>query len=266
MTEVGAIVGEGRTSTVYAYGSGSVVKVPKPHIPAGWVEVEAGFASAVASVGAPAPAVLGLVEVDGRPSVVFERIDGELMWDRMIHHPAERAGLMAEFAELQRQIHSLPLPAGIPDAVARMRAKIAEVGPLDATEHAEALRLLNALPRGAAVLHGDLHPGNILVTNERLVAIDWFDVTIGHPLTDVLRTEVLLRPLPGDATPLHLPGGDARLLEELAARYADTFADMLDPRPAGWRSIVALCRLSEAAEVEPDELWQRWRERDVTVN
>ena len=267
MTAVGDVVGEGRTSTVFAFGATSVVKVPKPHIPDGWLELEAAFVDAVASVGAPAPAVEAIVTVDGRQSVVFERIEGESMWDLWVRHPDERTALLQSFVELQRTIHALPIPEGVPDAVARMAAKIRDVEDVSGREVADADALLNRLPRGAAVLHGDLHPGNVIVGPAGLTAIDWFDVTVGHPIVDVVRTGLLLRPLPNPVEPLHLPGATSDLLQPLRAEYDAMFAEVLSGGDdAAWRAVAAVTRLSEAAEVEVDDLWSLWRERPETVS
>ena len=77
---VGELVANGRTSNVYAFGNDSVVKVPRAGVPADWAGLEARFTASVRRLGAPAPEVLELVEIEGRESIVFERIDGVSMW------------------------------------------------------------------------------------------------------------------------------------------------------------------------------------------
>jgi aminoglycoside phosphotransferase (APT) family kinase protein len=51
------------------------------------------------------------------------------------------------------------------------------------------LALLAAAPFGCAVLHGDAHPGNVLLcgqgTSERVVLLDWGRARLGSPLEDV---------------------------------------------------------------------------------
>ena len=55
-------------------------------------------------------------------------------------------------------------------------------------------RLLSSLPRlrrelftaaGTAVLHGDAHPGNVIVKGIRIILLDWGRTRIGSPLEDV---------------------------------------------------------------------------------
>jgi aminoglycoside phosphotransferase (APT) family kinase protein len=48
-------------------------------------------------------------------------------------------------------------------------------------------------PHGEAVCHGDLHPGNVIMSPQGPVIIDWIDASRGDPLADVARSVLLLR-------------------------------------------------------------------------
>ncbi len=262
---VGVIIGEGRTSIVRAFGNDAVIKIPKDHVPDEWLRLEAAYTSAARSVGAPAPEVRDVLEVDGRTSVVFARIDGALMWDAMRADPGRQADLVADMVGLQRDIHRLSLPSGLPDLVTRMQTKASAVTGLSDDDQAEAFSLIDALPRGAGVLHGDLHPGNVMISDDGPVAIDWFDASIGHPLADVLRSTLLMRPLPSGTIPVHLPGADVETLESLQRMYVEQFDDVLSAETASWQAAVAVSRLAEAADPEDNDLWDRWRTRSSPV-
>ena len=67
---LGDVVARGSRSVVHAYGIGAVIKVPMPATPASWIRAEAGYVEAVRAVGAPAPALLGMEEIFGRPASV----------------------------------------------------------------------------------------------------------------------------------------------------------------------------------------------------
>lgn len=47
MTQLGRIIAPGRTSDVYEYGRGSVVKVPRPGVPPAWAAIEAEIQLAI---------------------------------------------------------------------------------------------------------------------------------------------------------------------------------------------------------------------------
>jgi hypothetical protein len=96
--------------------------------------------------------------------------------------------------------------------------------------NAEVPRLVDACNRIVelgppnALVHGDLHPGNIHVEGERFWVIDWSDGCLGHPFFDL---------------PTFL--GRTR---DIAARQA-----MLDAYLAGWSEGYERARLEEAAHL-----------------
>ena len=264
MTTVGPLVAAGRTSDVYAYGIGSVVKVPRPDVPAHWPAMEARFTSAVRRLGIPVPEVRGLVQVDGRDAIVFERIGGDSMWGRMLSGGREIATLAREFAEVHRLILHAGLPAELEGSVDRMCGKIAEAVQLSAEDRIEAQELARSFPKGAALLHGDFHPANVLIRNGEPVVIDWFDASVGHPITDVVRSSLLIRPDEGPGSPLHLPGARPALLARFHEVYVGTLLDVLavpDPDLRYWEAVIAASRLAEGAEPDDSRLAAVWEGR-----
>ncbi|MEZ5166535.1 MAG: phosphotransferase [Acidimicrobiales bacterium] len=120
---MGALVAVGRTSDVHEFGRGSVVKVPRPGVPPHWAGEEARFTAAVRELGAPAPAVLDLVDVAGREAIVFDRVVGRSMWDLIVDSPRETAAWGRELAGIHRHILSAGLPARVGGLVERMEAR-----------------------------------------------------------------------------------------------------------------------------------------------
>lgn len=265
---VGEFVASGRTSEVFAYGHGSVVKVPRPGVPSEWSEHEARFTEAVRSRGVPAAEVRGLVDVDGRRSIVFERLDGVSMWQRMLERPTDSAALARELADIHLGILRAGPPPGVPDLVHRMAGKIRLVAQLSEDERTEAIEMVHQLPRGAALLHGDLHPGNVLMCSRGPVVIDWFDSAIGHPVADVVRSSLLLRVSDRDVALPHLPGATPELLSLILGNYLDGFRATLDhevSRLSMWEATVAASRMAEHAQADDSDLEALWRSRSRTV-
>ncbi len=54
-----------------------------------------------------------------------------------------------------------------------------------------ALEALSAMPEGDRLCHNDFWPGNIVMSEQGPIVIDWGGITIGNPLSDVARTLVL---------------------------------------------------------------------------
>lgn len=248
---------------MYAWGSDSVVKVPRPGVPGHWPAMEAGFTAAVRRLGVAAPEVRDVVRVGDRAAIVFERIDGESLWQRMLTRPEDIVSLAGELAAIHRRILSAGLPDDLAGLVERMCLKITEVTQLPEPDRREATQLAHHLPRGAALLHGDLHPGNVLMSERGPIVIDWFDATIGHPVADVARTSLLIRP-EGSAGPLHLPGARPELLRRMHDAYLAAMADVLatpDEVLHQWESVVAVSRLAEGAHSDESSLIALWERR-----
>lgn len=262
--DLGELVAAGRTSEVYAFGTDSVAKMLRPGVPRDWLRFEAELTAAVRAAGVPAPLVRDLIEIDTRTALVLEYIDGPSMWELMVDQPLEAAALAQQLASIHRDLMAVGVPSGLPDMVDRTCRKIADADQLADLERAEAVALADSLPRGAALLHGDLHPGNILMSAAGPVVIDWFDAAIGHPVADVVRSSILMRPSTSPAEHAHLPDANPRLLARLHGTYTGAMADLLGPAQdhlASWEAVVAVGRLAEAAHVDESSLIRLWEAR-----
>jgi aminoglycoside phosphotransferase (APT) family kinase protein len=124
-----------------------------------------------------------------------------------------------------------------------------------------ALQRLAALPDGSAVCHGDMHPGNVLLTPTGPVVIDWLTAGCGPPAADVARTLLLLRDA---AIPKEIPAVERSAIQVVrrvfAARYLAEYRRFrtLDQRAVElWRLPVLAARLGEGIEAERDFILER---------
>jgi len=65
--------------------------------------------------------------------------------------------------------------------------------------------VLETLPDGDQLCHGDMHPGNIMLSRRGPMVIDWTNARRGHPAADIARSILILdfgTPLP--ALPAHI--------------------------------------------------------------
>jgi aminoglycoside phosphotransferase (APT) family kinase protein len=253
------LIAHGNTSDVFRWGSDAVVKVLKPGIPTDWANVEAETTDLVHATGLPAPAVLDMVVVGGRPGIVFEYIDGESMWDRMLAKPDEVAALSRTLADLQTSLNATPAPDGLPSLHDRLRRSIQNAARLTGEDRALATALLEGLPAGNALCHFDTHPENVLLSSNGPVLIDWFDAVAGEPAADVVRTSVLLRHGPSsdhmhDATP-----DTVWCVHEQYMARTMTRPDLRDEDLVGWLPLVVAGRLAEPVQAEALlRMWDQW--------
>lgn len=243
-------IGQGRTAEVFALDDQRVLKLLRTGFDPASLFAEADKTAAAHASGAPAPQVHGIVEVEGRPGIVLDKIDGDVLLDDITAEPFRLrswAHLLAEahVAALQRRTDDLP-------ALKHVYAHKIEVAPLDDHHRGFALDILEALPDGNAVLHGDVHPGNLMRTASGSVLIDWVDATRGDPAADIARTSWLLSPAtisPGNPNRRTMTAAQAMFRSMYRTRCVRKLGISRRSVDA-WRVPVVAARLSEGIEHE----------------
>jgi len=175
----------------------------------------------------------------------------------LLGQPWRVRGLARALAEAHRVIHSVQAVPGLPDLRQVLASRIEDAA-LTPQLRGFALRVLDGLPSGDRLCHGDYHPGNVLVAADRVTVIDWTGAARGVPEADHARTLLLLRwtdPLPG--TPLTSRGLIWAGRGMLTNAYTRTYARNSN-RPLrqvnSWLVVHIAARLSEGIDVERPRL------------
>lgn len=249
------LAGQGRTADIYRWDNNQIVKL----FHTGWslsaVEHEARISRIVQETGLPVPASGGMVEIDGRHGILFERIDGPTMLRQLGAKPWTAIPLLRAFADLHVRMHAQTMQE-LPSQRQQLRHLIQQASSLPAEWMAAALAALDRLPDGTCLCHGDYHPDNVLMSPHGPIIIDWSEATSGNPLADVARTALILRigaPPPGGMSPLLF--GRARAVAQVTylRRYRKR-ARALRAELAAWRLPIAAARLAEGIPEERQQL------------
>ena len=261
MTTLGDLIATGTRSTVHALGTDMVAKVPLATTPDAWIRHEAMYTQAVRAAGAPAPRVVDVVEIDGRTVSLYERVRGASMWEYILAHPGEATAMGERLAELHVEVLRLAPPITLPRQRDRLAGKIRMAASVvDPAIHA-VLAQIPPDPDRLHLCHGDVHPGNVILSGAGPVLIDWFDACRGNPAGDIARTQLLIGA--GGATVasvVHLPEAQFDVLNRLHRAYADAAAAAFTTSTADmelWRGIEAAARLGEGLDTR--ELLAVWR-------
>lgn len=259
--KLGAIIGVGTRSTVHLYGRDLVAKVPLPTTPDSWTRFEAVYTAAVRAVGAPAPRVIETVEIDGRLVGLYQRIVGPSMWEQICAAPETAGDVGVLLGRLHRQVLDIAAPLTVPRQRDRLVGKFRRAAAMVDPELLTATSLIPDGSLGTTLCHGDLHPGNVVMSDEGPVIIDWFDACGGAAIGDIARSSLLMGA--GGAavhSVAHLPGASHQVLTELHDGYLDQVSQNSPPVSVEfdrWLRIAAVARLSEGVAV--DELMSIWR-------
>ena len=185
-------IAEGAEAEIFEWEGGNVLRLFRTGRPDAAVAYEEAAMRAARAALPLVPSIVGRVDVEGRPGLVMERVDGPDLITLFSQKPwiLWRAGTIT--GDVHAQLHDVAAPASLPSIGERARLWVAN--PL-VPEHARraAFDQLASLPEGDRLLHGDFHPGNILMSARGPVVIDWPNATRGDPHADVARTLMLIR-------------------------------------------------------------------------
>jgi aminoglycoside phosphotransferase (APT) family kinase protein len=112
---------------------------------------------------------------------------------------------------MQAQLHEVRAPEHLRELRPAMAEIIESSDQIPKDLAAHALSVLEELPDGDRLCHGDFHPGNIIEAGRERVLIDWSNAVRADPAADMARTDVLVR--------LAEPPPGAPLLVRVLARF-----------------------------------------------
>ena len=188
----GQIIARGRTAEVFSWKENQVLKLFLEGRDVGSIEHEAQVTSAVHNLGLPVPSVGGIVQVQDRLGIVFERVNGPSMLQVLRSNPWRIGELTAIMAKLHFEIHLHDMPQ-LSSLREDLKKTINELVDLPQEVRRKILDRLEQLPDGTAICHLDFHPDNIIMSSHGPVVIDWTGVKRGDPLADVTSASLLLR-------------------------------------------------------------------------
>lgn len=237
----------GGTADIYDLGNGKVFKRFHEDKPEYCIENEIECTSSEVAVSLGAPKVYERVNDERGRGIIMEYVSGQSMLEEMflkgtafdIEKNAE------EMAKLQYKINSFD-GTMFPKGHDVMRERILQSGYLDDTTKAKLLKLLETLPQGNGVCHSDMHPGNIIVTENGFRVIDWCDTMCDSVWLDVARTLLIFESVS------EMPGVNTEDLNK--SRYAwktyyrtafEKIAGKSEEELEGWMAVVAAVRLAE---------------------
>ena len=197
---LGEKIGEGASADVHAWAPGQVVKLFKSGVPRRLSGHELRMTRAIFAAGGPAPEVLDEVTLEGRFGIVLRRLDGPSLLQLTRTGAVTRGQAGTILATLCLGVRKTPPP---PDVLALrdwidawLRSASCKL-----PKHIDTgiRALIERLSPGDGLCHGDLHPGNVIMTAEGPRLVDWsgsvrgpaaFDLAVSHIVLTMLGPEV----------------------------------------------------------------------------
>lgn len=239
--ELNKVIGKGAQATVY-YSEPYAIKVYREGYDKIGVFYEALISSIIEVTKLSVPKIYEVLNIKNQMAIKMDYINGISLFDCILKDEDNTVRYMENMVKLQKEIHSknITLPSSLKD---RLKEKIEANKELSKTQTEEILKLLNELPDGNELCHGDFHGYNILVREEKYWIIDWVDATCGCSDGDACRTYMLYA--------MHCP--------ELSELYLNLYC-----RETGkernkileWLPVAATARLCETIPNEKEKLME----------
>jgi Ser/Thr protein kinase RdoA (MazF antagonist) len=261
LPQLSAPIALGRTAEIYDWKDGYILKLYYDWCPPTWLEHEARVARVIVAAGIPTPAVDETVEINGRRGIVYERVQGVSMLQDLNARPWTIFKHARELADLQMQFNQLSVPElrGYRDS---MGDAICHAAYISDAARTKLLEILETLPAGSSLCHGDFHPGNVIISPRGPIVIDWMTAVSGSPWADVARTSLLLTIGPKAAGKQLSP-----FVRMFIGLYYDAYLKRYKSLRSGsqnelkrWMPVVAAARLNEQIEPEREALLQMIKE------
>lgn len=132
------------------------------------------------------------MRINDREGVIYERIEGPSLLNELATKPWNVVGYARLLAKLHVQIHEVQAPESLETQREWALGGIPDSEKISKNMRTRVLQLLDAMPDGDQLCHGDFHPGNIIITQKGPLIIDWMTVSKGVPCGDVARTLTIL--------------------------------------------------------------------------
>jgi aminoglycoside phosphotransferase (APT) family kinase protein len=123
--------------------------------------------------------------------LIYERIDGPTMLSQIEPRKSSVSHFASLMAQLHFELHNVEVKF-IPNLKSEVTNSINNTLAIKEFEKQIVLDILSTLPEGNIICHYDFHPGNIILSPNGPIIIDWMNALIGDQAADVARSSMML--------------------------------------------------------------------------
>lgn len=190
------LIAQGGQADIYELDKDKVIRVLRNKEDDENLKTEMSIMKSLKEKGKAVPNVYEYLKIEGRPSIIMERLYGDSMLAEIKKKPFNLLKQAENLAKLHIEVAGSAEDLGMVSINDRAAYLIPKAEMLDSELKKFVLDILTELPRGNDICHGDFHPGNIIISNRQYYVIDWFGATSGDKLSDIAHTYLLLRNTP----------------------------------------------------------------------
>ena len=204
-------IGAGGNGAVYRVSEDEIVKVNFNPETYDNLEQELAKAKEAFFLGIPTAISFDLVDCgEGKKGVVYEIIKSSTLGENIQKDPSRMEELTEKYIEQLNLLHSVHTDNPVFGSAKESYRKQVEAASKFLTEEEGELlnQILEALPEGDRLVHGDAHPKNIMIQNGEMLWIDMEGMSVGHPIYDLISIAVILNGMRTDEMSIGICGMD----------------------------------------------------------
>ena len=195
------VIGARAVGTVYKLDNETIVKVYSESMPEKDIVEERRIAEGAFHKGINTAISFDMVRVGDQFGVVYEYINSALLSELLKEKPEkfdEYAGMYIDaYNKLHTTVVSTEECPSCKDKYLRMIDSCAEWYSREELDKIK--KVVASIPERHTLIHGDFHPGNLMLQDGKLLLIDMGDVSYGHPIFDYMSTAFTLNVNPAIA-------------------------------------------------------------------
>nr|WP_144928748.1 aminoglycoside phosphotransferase family protein [Paenibacillus bovis] len=232
---LGIPIAEGNTATIYHWDN-KIIKIFKDHLPNTEATYEANKQKLAYACGLTVPKIYDVTEIDGKQAIIMEYFKGPTIGSLLMDNKDKSKYYMEISVDIQLEIHSKS--AG---SLEHMRSKLSRqinnASQINDRLNEKLITKLHSMTFESRLCHGDFHLFNLILSDEKVVIIDWVDASAGDIRADVYRTYLLYSQLSTDLAELYV---------QLYCKKSGISREEIFQ----WAPIIAAARLSENVSTE----------------
>ncbi len=182
------VIGRGGHGMVYRLDEETIIKVYHDRTPLPLIEKEREYARNAFVQGVPSAIAYDIVSTEEGPGLVFELAGATTVSKAIMTDPSKLTEYAVKMGTLLKTLNTTEADPTLYGDIRQIyldRARNAEQF-FTKEENEQIVRLINAIPEGSGMVHGDYHPNNVMVQQDgELVLIDMADISRGNELFDI---------------------------------------------------------------------------------
>ena len=222
-------IGFGGNGAVYRVSEDEIVKVNYNPSTYDSLDKELAKAKEAFLLGIPTAISFDMVDCgDGKRGVVYETIKSTTLGETIQNNPDRIEELTEQYVQQLNLLHSTHTDNPVFGSAKEYYKKQVEDASVFLTEEEGQMlnMIIEALPDGDRLVHCDAHPKNIMIQNGEMLWIDMEQMSVGHPIYDLISIAVVLNGMRTDEMILNMCGMDnatvAKLKNSFIRKYFKT--------------------------------------------